>query len=514
MSGARAAPIERAAGALLHLTSLPGAGGCGDLGPGARTFIEWLGRAGLSWWQTLPVGPTGKGFSPYAPRSSFAGGTHLVSLDLLAQGGWLTRDEAESRRSKNHPSVDLPALRRRRGLVGRAAERFLARARRGDRARYARFCAANADWLDDVALFEALAHAEGTADWTRWPDEVRRRRRGALRRAANELADHVARHRVAQFFFQEQWRALRRRGAGAGVRLMGDLPFYPALESADVWANQRLFDLDERGRPRAVAGVGPDYFSRTGQVWESPLYLWRAHERDGFAWWVARVRRAGALFDAVRLDHFIGFDRSWAVPPRARSAARGSWRGAPGAEILRTVTRRVRGIDLIAEDLGVLTPEAARLRDAHAMPGMRVLQFGFTSDAHNPHTPHAHVPRSVVYTGTHDNDTTRGWAESLARSKAGRCAQERACAYLGSTAPGLPDAMVRAAFTSVARTAIIPVQDALRLGSGARMNRPGTSRNNWRWRLGSMATLDRAAERVRELVNLSGREPRKKNARR
>ena len=486
----------------MHLTSLPGGGG---LGAPARRFIDWLDRAGMTWWQTLPVGPPGDALSPYAARSLMAGGAHLIDPYDLARRGWL--DDSQIALRDPTGGYRVADARRIEGLALRAAERFLSGARRRDRAQYEAFCDRESAWLDDWAIFDALAGAEGTADWTRWEKRLRRRHKPALARARRSLAEQIESRRIVQWFFDRQWRGFRQACASKGVRLMGDTPFYPSLFSADVWANQHLFDLDRAGRPRAVAGVPPDYFSRSGQVWDAPLYRWPAHERDGFAWWRDRTRRAAHLFDAVRLDHFIGFDRAWAVSARARSARRGVWRSAPGDEALRVVVRAAGATHLIAEDLGLITDQAARLRDRFGLPGMRVLQFGFADEPGNPHAPHAHVVNSVVYTGTHDNDTTRGWVASRARSAAGRAVLDRACDYLGARRRDLPDALVRAALASVANAAIIPVQDLLGLGSAARLNRPGSRRGVWRWRLDSMRSLERLAPALCERLALYERTP-------
>lgn len=486
----------RAAGVLMHMTSLPAPGG---IGAPAFRFIDWLADAGFGWWQTLPVGPPGEAFSPYAARSLFAGGLHLVDLAPLARRGWL---DASLVPPAARGPLRLSEVRRTEGLTLLAAERFLERAPKRDRARFEAFRARHRGWLDDWALYDALARAEGTRDWTRWEAGVRRRRVPALAHARRSLVDLIEPRAAAQWFFHEQWGALRRACRRAGVRLLGDTPFYPSLFSADVWANQGLFDLDAHGRPRAVAGVPPDYFSRSGQVWDAPLYRWGAHERDGFGWWRARVARSLELFDAVRLDHFIGFDRAWALSPRARTAKRGAWRGAPGEAALRAIARGPARGRLVAEDLGLLTERAQRLRDGFGLPGMRVLQFGFDGEPGNPHAPHAVGAGCVVYTGTHDNDTARGWAESLAKTDAGRRTLRRACAYLGATPRGLPGALVRAALASPARTAIVPVQDLIGLGSDARMNRPGAERGVWRWRLGSVRPLQRLAAALREQLTL------------
>lgn len=492
----------RAAGVLAHLTSLPGAPGCGGLGPEAHAFVRFLANAGLMWWQTLPVGPAGKGFSPYSARSSFAGGAHLISPEALAREGLL---EVAERSGDASALVDLGIVRRRRDQVWSAADRFLNSADGGERDDFHAFVEASADWLEEWTLYEAIARAERSHDWTTWPTPIRLREAGAMAEARGSLDEEMRLLRVEQYFFHRQWTALRDAAEAAGVRLMGDVPFYPSLESADVWADQHLFELDRQGRPRAVAGVPPDYFSATGQIWESPIYDWSAHERDGFRWWKSRMARAASLFDAVRIDHFLGMHRCWRVPRDAPTAEHGAWVHSPGRELLGAVVSEAPRLRIVAEDLGLITAEAGALRDAFGFPGMRVLQFAFDADAASLHRPDHHPVNAVVYTGTHDNDTTRGWVETLRTEPERRGELERACAWFGVGEEELVAAMIEGAFASRGHTAIIPLQDALGLGSEARMNRPGVAEGNWRWRVSGGSDMEAARKRLAAWAAADGR---------
>ncbi len=496
---------SRTSGVLMHITSLPGGVGCGDLGSSAIEFIELLESAGQTWWQMLPVGPAGKGFSPYSARSSFAGGSHLICLESMVKARLLDSDEIATARSRQRDRVDLVALRHKDRLLSIAAQRFFARRRKREQSAFETYCESNSWWLDDWALFDALARAHRSNDWTKWDEPIRLRKANALRLAQRELTQQIDEAKFVQFQFDLQWRALQTTAHRAGVQLLGDVPFYPAMHSADVWANRQLFDLDKHGQPRALAGAPPDAFNPNGQNWETPMYRWPAHTQDGYAWWTARLRRATELFDAVRLDHFIGFHRSWRVSVRARSAKHGSWTTGPGAKLLDAMSRKLTNAAIIAEDLGLITSEVHELRQRYNLPGMGVLQFAFDGQAGNPHLPHNHAPHSVAYTGTHDNDTTQGWVDSLGRSAPGRAARKRACEYLDVNQSQLAGAMVRAVQASVARTAILPVQDVLGMGSKSRMNRPGTTTGNWRWRLTGKEKLPTAMDRLGALSELFGR---------
>jgi 4-alpha-glucanotransferase len=501
---------QRAAGVLLHPTSLPGPAFAGDLGPAAHRFVAWLRAARQRLWQMLPVGPPGFGASPYQVFSAFAGNPLLVSLELLRRDGLLDREAAAPPRDPRPHLADFErATRLRLPLLRRAHERF--HRRRTARAALDDFRATR-PWLADWALFAALKEAHQGAPWTAWAPGLRDRRPGALRAARRDLADAIAFHEFVQLEFERQWAALRARCRAAGVGLVGDLPCFPAHDSADVWAARELFHLDRRGRPTAVAGVPPDYFSAAGQLWGNPLYRWPAIAARGYEFFVTRLGATLGRFDAVRLDHFIGFHRYWAVPAGARTATAGRYHPGPGAALFRRLRAALGPLPLIAEDLGVVTPEVKALRDRLGLPGMRVLQFAFGDDPEaDSYKPHNYPRRCVVYTGTHDNDTTVGWFRDRGsgRSTRGRAAiaAERAAAlrYLGSDGREIHWDLIRVALGSVADLAIVPAQDLLGLGSAARMNRPGTASGNWRWRLQPGALDAALAARLARLAEASHR---------
>ena len=488
---------RRASGLLLHPTSLPGPHGSGDLGAPARRFVDFLHAAGQRWWQMLPVGPTGMGDSPYDAPSAFAGNPLLVDLDALVRAGYVQRGELP--RSRSADRVDYRAARADKERCLRLAyERFRRRPRRP--AGFRRFCAEHATWLDDFALFAALARSKPGSAWTDWDEPLRRRNRAALRAAAARLAEELDYHRFVQWLFWRQWRALRRYAHARDVALLGDLPIFVAHHSADVWAEQELFHLDRDGRQTVVAGVPPDYFSATGQRWGNPLYRWPAHRRRGYDWWLRRLGAQLTRFDALRLDHFIGFVRYWEVPATAATAEVGRWRRGPGADFLSAAFAALGRPRLIAEDLGAVTAAVVRLRDRFELPGMAVLHFAFDGNPSNPHLPHNHRRRSVVYPGTHDNDTSRGWYR-----RATPVVRRRVRDYAGARGDDIHAALVRLALASVADLAVIPVQDLLGRGSRARMNLPGSAGGNWRFRLPPGAPDRRAADRLGELTAVFGR---------
>lgn len=496
---------SRSSGLLLHLTSLPGALGLGDLGPASHRFAGFLARSGQRLWQMLPVVPTGPGHSPYSSPSTFAGSPLLISPEGLLEDGLL--EAADLAEAPPFPAgrVDFDlAIPFRQGLLRRAAARFEAGAAPHLAQPFEAFCHRHASWLDDHALFMALKEAHGGAAWTAWPEPLRRRERAALERARREEAEAVERHRLWQFLFERQWTALRAACAAHGVRLVGDLPVYVALESADVWAHPELFQLDERGRPTAVAGVPPDYFSETGQRWGNPLYRWDRMREGGFQWWTARLARTLEMVDLVRLDHFRGFEAYWAIPAEEETAEKGTWVEGPGRALFEALEARLgRPLPVIAENLGVITPGVTGLMERSGLPGMAVLLFGFEGEAGSEHLPHNFATRLVAYTGTHDNDTVLGWWRSAPAE-----ARARARRYLGFEAEAeAPWAFIRAVMTSVAETAVVPVQDLLGLGAEARMNTPGEERGNWAWRLEEGALTNELAERLRALTDVSGRRP-------
>lgn len=494
---------ERFSGILLHPTSLPGPYGVGDLGPEAYAFVDFLAGARQTLWQILPLGPTGLGNSPYNVQSASAGSPLLISPDGLTAQGWLTPDELPP---KSPPSsrVDFATAGRNKDLALRAAfERFRVGATGEPDARIAAFAESQQAWLDDYALFQALRAAHGNALWLDWEPELVRREPEALDRARAALADEVAFHRFAQLVFHEQWSALRAYANARGIRIVGDIPIYVALDSADVWAHQELFKLDERGYPTVVAGVPPDLFSATGQLWGNPCYRWEAMAERGYAWWLARFRRTLELCDIIRVDHFRGFVAGWQVPAGAETAVNGVWVPGPGRALFNRVVTVLGKLPILVEDLGIITEDVEELRDELGLPGMKVLQFAFGSGPDNPYLPHNYTQNCVVYSGTHDNDTTRGWYEALPVEE-----RRSVDAYLGPRLPEISWAFIRLALGSVGRYAIVPAQDVLGLGGEARMNLPGTADGNWGWRMDPGSLTDGLRARLARLTEVFGRGPR------
>lgn len=514
MSPLAAPSLGRRAGVLLHPTSLPGALWVGDVGPGARAFARWLAASGARVWQTLPLVPPDEGGSPYSSRSAFAASPLLISLEDLRDDGLLTAEEVEgarapfAARAAARPEaldrVDLAAARAAHlPLVRRAAARLLERAAAHPaRAALDAFVAREAGWLGDAALFEALREAHGGAPWWRWPAPLAAREPKALAHARRAHAAAARLFEATQHLFDAQWARLRREVEALGVRLLGDLPIYVDLDSADVWAHQRLFALDAAGRPTAVAGVPPDAFSATGQLWGNPLYRWDVMAKDGFAWWAARLRRALSLTPEVRVDHFRAFSAYWEVPRGARDAREGRWVEGPGVALFEALAAALGPLPVVAEDLGVVDAPVRALVEAVGCPGMRVLQFAFDGDPRNPYLPHNHAPRAVVYTGTHDNNTTRGWWEALGAE--GRAQAQR---YLGVSGDDISWDLTRAALASTADLAVVPLQDLLSLGADARMNTPGEAGGSWGWRVRAEALNGEVGGRLRGLCALYGRTP-------
>lgn len=504
-------PLDRrASGLLLHLTSLPGPYGIGDLGPAAFRFAGFLARAAQRWWQMLPVEPPGFGDSPYNALSAFAGSPWLVSLERLAEDGLL--DPADLAAPADLPADRVDYARARAFKVPRlrrAAAAFPRLAPPGLREAFEAFCRAEAWWLEDYALYAALKAAHGERSWTAWPAELRTRDPQALARARRELADVVDGERVLQFLFADQWAALRAHCRRLGVALLGDLPLYVAPDSADVWAHQALFRLDAGGEPEVVAGVPPDYFSATGQRWGTPLYRWDVLASDGYRWWLARLRHALARFDAVRLDHFIGFVRYWEIPAGDPDARGGRWVEGPGAALFEAAAAALGPLPLVAEDLGSLTPEVTALRERFGFPGMQVLQF-LLSDADDLEAVRRIPVNTVVYTGTHDNDTAVGWFRSggtdpTRTPPAERARRRRRLRRLLGPGREVHWTLIRLAWESPAVLAIAPVQDLLGLGPTARMNRPATEHGNWAWRLVAGALTGALADRLAALTRATGR---------
>lgn len=494
----------RACGVLLHPTCLPGRFGVGDLGPAAHGYLEWLAHAGARWWQVLPLNPAGLGASPYAAPSTFAGNTILVSPEFLRDEGLLEAGDLADVPEFSPFAVEFDRVAPyKRALLERAFERFAARPPVALAERFETFRSANGAWLRDWALFAALRRSSGELPWWEWPDKLALRRPGAI---ASWLGSHeraVRFEEFCQFLFFSQWHALRERAHALGVRILGDLPIYVARDSAEVWANRELFRLDARGRPLAVAGVPPDYFSPTGQLWGNPVYDWEANEASGWAWWVERMRAVYALVDAVRLDHFRGFVAYWEVPFGEKTAVNGRWVPGPGSRLFAALRGALGELPLVAEDLGVITEEVTALRDAEGLPGMAVLQFAFDPKESSLFLPYRHRRNQVVYTGTHDNNTTLGWF----LGDASPAEKEFVRRYLGSDGREIHWDMIRLALASVADLAIVPHQDIAGLGADCRMNTPSTPDGNWRFRLTDWMLGSALADRFADLARVYGRTP-------
>ncbi len=478
--------LPRASGILLHPTSLPGRFGIGDLGPEAHAFVDFLAETGQTWWQMLPLGPTGFGGSPYQSPSSFAGNLLLISPEGLVEKGWLDAREITGTPQALADWVDFDAATSvKLPLLRRAFDRFQSG---GADPAFERFRDENRFWLDDYVLYQSLRDAHDSRPWFEWEPELVNRDPAALARWRERLDIGVRFHQFVQYTFETQWQELRTACHARGIRLIGDIPIFVAHDSADVWAHPDLYDLDTYGRPRFMAGVPPDYFSETGQLWGNPLYRWELHDRDGYSWWISRLRSLLNRVDIIRIDHFRGFAAYWEVPAGSETAATGRWVPGPGRDFFHAVRERLGSIPLIAEDLGVITPDVEELRDEFNLPGMRVVQFGFDADpGSEKHLPHRYVPHCLTYTGTHDNDTTYGWFHSTAVTTTQprvevESARAFALRYANTPADEIHWGLIRAVFASVADTAVIPMQDILGLDSRARMNFPGKAEGNWRWR--------------------------------
>jgi 4-alpha-glucanotransferase len=493
----------RASGVLLHVTSLPSLYGIGDVGPAALAWIDRLREAGQTWWQALPLGPTGYANSPYQSLSSFAGNGLLISPDSLIEDGLVQKSDCEGH-SFPATAVDYDAvIPFKRRLLETAWDHFRAGARADLRPAYAQFCDEQSHWLQDYALFRALKANHQGVYYLYWPVELVRREPAALAGARQDLADAIDQVCFAQFLLFRQGERLKEHAQARGLRLIGDLPFFVSPDSSDVWANPELFLLDEQLRPRFVAGVPPDYFSALGQLWGNPVYDWDALRRTGYRWCIDRMRALLAHVDAIRLDHFRGFAAAWHVPGGAATAQSGQWMPGPGADFFSAVQRELGGLPFIAEDLGLITPDVSALRDQFRLPGTRVLQFAFDGHSDNPYLPHNYMANTVVYTGTHDNDTTRGWFKALPDSQRQNLwryvkGPEHNCVM---AAP----ALLSLAWSSVGALAMAPFQDVLNLGSEARMNVPGSTAGNWSWRCTEDMVSDSALQWLRALTESSHR---------
>jgi 4-alpha-glucanotransferase len=497
----------RSSGILLHVTSLPSPYGIGDLGPSAFLWLDRLQDAGQGWWQALPLGPTGYGNSPYQSLSSFAGNGLLISPDGLISDGLLQSSACEFEFTSDVVDYDSVILFKQR-LLEKAWTRFKAGERKDLRPAFEEFCATQETWLEDYALFRALKTKFGGAYYLGWPDELIERKPGALAEARRELASQIDQFRLEQFLLLRQADQLKDYAHARGLSLVGDLPFFVSPDSSDVWANPEYFLLDERRRPRFVAGVPPDYFSTQGQLWGNPVYNWDALRSAGYRWCIDRFRALLAHVDVIRLDHFRGFAAAWHVPAGAATAQSGEWTPGPGASFFRMAQQELGHLPFIAEDLGVITPDVVALRDEFQVPGTRVLQFAFDGHTDNPYLPHNFVANTVAYTGTHDNAPTREWYEELPESQ-----RQNFWSYLKRPPGDIAQAaseLIRLAWSSAALT-IAPLQDLLNLGAESRMNVPGRAGGNWRWRFREAQLSSPALERLRGLTEASGRLFRAKN---
>jgi 4-alpha-glucanotransferase len=497
----------RVSGILLHPTSFPGRFGIGDLGDEAYRFVDWLSSAGQQLWQTLAIGPTGYADSPYASFSAFAGNHMLINPDRLVQEGDLSSADVADLPPFPIDHVDYGrVIPHKTALLRKAAERFFARASTERREQYDKFCHDNRRWLDDFALFMAVKAEHNMVMWTEWDASIALRQRAALSRWRERLVDQIRFHKYLQFQFFYQWQALRRYANERNIKVMGDIPIFVAHDSADVWANRELFSLDETGQPTVIAGVPPDYFSATGQRWGNPLYRWDLMEKQGHTWWIERVRHTFALVDVLRIDHFRGFEAYWEIPASEPTAVVGRWVKGPGEKLFHALKGVLGELPIVAEDLGVVTAEVVVLREQFGFPGMKVLQFAFDSDASNPYLPFNLEHDCVIYTGTHDNNTTQGWFEDQKEDL-----RHRVRLYLGTDGQEISWDFIRLALSSVADLAVVPLQDVLGLGTEARMNLPGEPSGNWQWRFEPGALTVELAERLFELTKVYGREGLKRD---
>jgi 4-alpha-glucanotransferase len=505
--------FPRASGILLHPTSLPGRFGIGDLGRAAYDFVDFLEETGQSLWQVLPLGPTGYGDSPYQCFSAFAGNPLLISLEALVDEDLLDAGDLTSAPEFSEDRVDYgPVIEYKNSMLAKAHGNFIQRGSDEAKAGYFNFTEQTAWWLEDYAAFRSIKDGHGGQEWTKWDTHLRAREDNAMHFWRENHAVEISRHKFFQYVFFKQWLGLARYANDKGVKIVGDVPIFVAHDSADVWAHPGLFYLDEEGHPTKVAGVPPDYFSETGQLWGNPLYRWDLMKKDGYKWWISRVRSTLSAVDIVRLDHFRGFEKYWAVPGAEETAINGEWEKGPGASLFKAIKKALGDLPIIAEDLGVITPEVEALRDAFDFPGMRILQFAFGTDPQaDEFKPYNFKPNSVVYTGTHDNDTTIGWFTSEGAGDSTRTEdevneeREFVLKYLGSDGGEINWDFIRLALSSVSNTAIIPLQDVLGCGSEARMNTPARESGNWGWRYRAEQLTPEIRARLAELTDVYGR---------
>jgi len=500
--------FNRSSGVLLHPTSLPGPYGIGDLGPQAYHFVDWLESTGCKLWQVLPLGPTGYGDSPYQCFSAFAGNPYLISFDALLKDGLLTPEDFDEMPDFNASRVDFGLLIPwKLGLLGKAFSRFNS-ALSGDAGKdeamvgeFISFCADNASWLDDYSLFMSIKEANGGGAWNEWDQAIRKREEAAMDKARKKFTESILRQSFYQFLFFRQWNKLHAYASEKDIKIIGDIPIFIAYDSADAWSNAELFFLDKDSLPTVVAGVPPDYFSKTGQLWGNPLYRWDVHKQTGYAWWLDRFRAVLKMVDIVRVDHFRGFAGYWEVPFGEETAIKGQWVTGPGSDFFNAMNKGLVGdsdaeLPIIAEDLGLITQDVVDLRDEFNLPGMKILQFGFDKPE-NPFLPHNYTSNCVAYTGTHDNDTARGWLEAAPQHE-----REYAFLYLNTDPKRFVWDLIRGIWSSVAVYSITTMQDLLNLGTDARMNFPSRLGGNWEWRMQEKDMNEGLARSVRKLNEL------------
>ena len=485
--------FKRASGILLHPTSLPGAYGIGDLGPAALRWLDWLAASGCSLWQVLPLGPTGYGDSPYQCFSAFAGNPYLISPEILLEQGLLEKEDLSEMPAWEAEKIDFGRMYGwKPALLEKAFQRFSAHP--GVlQAEFQAFCTENAAWLDDYALFMAIKETNGGGGWDGWPVPLRLREPSALQRARESLATLIVRFSFFQFLFFRQWKTVRDYAHSTGVQIIGDIPIFVAYDSSDVWAHPELFYVDSDGKPTVVAGVPPDYFSPTGQLWGNPLYKWEVHKASGYAWWLDRIRATLKLVDILRIDHFRGFAGYWEIPAGNPTAEIGRWVSGPGVDFFNIIQSRLGSLPILAEDLGLITPDVVALRDQFGLPGMKILQFAF-SGPDNHFLPHSYLQGCAVYTGTHDNDTALGWYATAPEDE-----KDFARRYLQVDGSHFAWDLIRAAWSSVAVFALAPMQDLLELGNDARMNFPSHLGGNWEWRMSAQALSADLQSKIKEL---------------
>ncbi len=486
--------FERASGIILHPTSLPGPDGIGDLGPEAYRFIDFLAETGCKLWQVLPLGPTGYGDSPYQCFSAFAGNPYLVSPALLLGDGLINRVDLADRPEFPNDHVDFGnVIQWKLTILDRAYSHFKDSAPEAISKEYMQFKADQAYWLDDFALFMAIKESYGGVSWENWPEALRQRKTTALNSFKKNDSDRIERHTFRQFLFFRQWNALRNYVHSRGIQIIGDIPIFVAYDSSDAWSHPELFYMDKTGKPTVVAGVPPDYFSPTGQLWGNPLYNWEEHKKQKYSWWISRLKATLQLIDIIRLDHFRGFAGYWEVPYGSTTAEKGRWVPGPGGDLFETVRDALGDLPIIAEDLGEITPDVIALREQFALPGMKIFQFAFSSDPLDPFLPHNYPVNCVAYTGTHDNDTARGWYHAAPEKE-----RDLVRRYLARSGDDISWDMIRAVWSSVAVFALAPMQDFLSLDTSARMNFPGKASGNWTWRMHPDSMNGWLSQRIRE----------------